>query len=776
MPFPKRPVLCGTALLLCACVLVLLWWVSRPCPAPLEGVSFSRCIWDREGGLMRMGLAQDGRYRLKTRLQDLPEAAIAAVLHYEDRFFWSHPGVNVFSLVRACASMLTGGRRMGGSTLTMQVVRLRMGLRTGSLADKIRQMLWALRLEWHHDKAEILQAYFCLAPYGGNVEGLEAAARVYFHKKAAQLTATELLSLIPVPQNPVLRTPSPDNELFLQAAARLQRDYARTGKAALPVAVRPSALRIYSLRDLPFRAPHVSSELMRRPGPETDVHTTIDPLLQSLLEEHLRSFTRRSASYGLRNAAALLVHWPDREVRALAGSADFFAQDIQGQIDATSVRRSPGSTLKPFIYALALQQGLIHPRTLLTDLPRNFAGYEPENFDGTFQGPLPADAALRLSRNVPAIALARDLRAPGLYGFLQRAHVRFDFSEEHYGLSLVLGGAEVSARELATLYAMLCDNGIWKPLQLCREEGQAPAGERLLSAEAAFVTRAMLTGEDGGSMLRSRYGALIPLRYKTGTSNGLRDAWTCGFFGPYVLVVWLGNCDNTSNPLLVGARTALPLFREISRSLAAADPMEDRFAQPAPDCRVEQIQVCAATGDVDLSLCPAPEDQASTWFIPGVSPVKDSGILRRVRINPRTGLRSCPEDPEPGELRVVEFWPSELRQLFLRAGISKPAPPDFGPLCARQKPETQQAPRIILPKEGMIYHVQGTRTDCTIPLLAHADAEAAQLYWFVDSDYAGTSTPGQPLLVQELPGDHIVRVVDDRGRSARRQLSIRRMP
>lgn len=771
-----RSVLYGAALCLCACALLLLWWVSRPCPAPLEGVSFSRCIWDRDGGLMRMGLAEDGRYRLTLRLQDLPEAAIEAVLHYEDRFFWSHPGVNVFSLVRACASMLAGGRRMGGSTLTMQVVRLRMGLRTGSFTDKIRQMLWALRLEWHHDKASILQAYFCLAPYGGNVEGLEAAARVYFHKRAAQLTTSELLSLIPVPQNPVLRTPAPDNVPFLQAAARLQRDYARTGQAASPILVQPDALRIYSQRDLPFRAPHASSELMLMKGLETDVHSTIDPLLQSLLEEGLRSFTRRCAGYGLRNAAALLVHWPDREVHALAGSADFLSGNIQGQIDATSIRRSPGSTLKPFIYALALEQGLIHPGTLLTDLPRNFAGYEPENFDGTFQGPLPADAALRLSRNVPAIALAQALRSPGLYGFLQRAHVRFDFSEEHYGLSLVLGGAEVSARELAALYAMLCDDGIWKPLKLFRERNPEPAGERLLTAEAAFVTRAMLLGEDKGTTLRSRNGALLPLYFKTGTSNGLRDAWTCGFFGPYVLIVWLGNCDNTSNPLLVGARSALPLFRELSRSIAAARPMQDLLALPATDCRVKQIQVCAATGDVDLSLCPAPEAQASTWFIPGVSPVKDSGILRRVRLNPRTGLRSCPEDPEPGELRVVEFWPSELRQLFLRAGISKPAPPDFGPLCARQKPETQQAPRIILPKEGMIYHVQGTRADCTIPLLAHADAEATQLYWFVDADYAGTSTPGQTILVQELPGDHMVRVVDDRGRSARRQLSIRRMP
>lgn len=783
MPFPRSfrahlALLLASFLLASLCGLTaLLFWISRPCPPPLEGVPFSACILDRDGRLLRVGLASDGRYRLHTSLEMLPGEAVEAVLQYEDRYFWYHPGVNPFSLVRAGLSMLAGGRTLGGSTLTMQVVRLKYNLRTGSITDKLRQMALALRFEWHYDKKDILEAYFTLAPYGGNVEGLAAASRVYFHKDPRELSLTEILSLVPVPQNPVRRRPSSQNPHFLAAAARLQEEYARLNNLHVRMPLAKTSLRVYTARDLPLKAMHLTSELLQG-GLSGEIRTTLDLSLQELLETRLSSFATRLIPFGGCNAAALLVHWPSRHILALAGSSSFFDETIAGQVDITSARRSPGSTLKPFIYALALEQGLIHSKTLLLDLPRDFAGYEPENFDGGFQGPLPADTALRLSRNVPAISLAARLAPPGLFGFLQRAGVDFAFPEDHYGLSLVLGGAEVTARELATLYAMLADGGIFKPLVLLAGPANSAGDDtarRLLSPEAAFVVTDMLGNDNPDNRVRARKGNILPLRLKTGTSNGLRDAWTCGIFGPYVLVVWVGNADNSANPLFVGARTALPLFRELARAIAAWEDIRDLHEVPGPNLRLGRIPVCSATGDINTDLCPEAQSQTEAWFIPGISPVRETGILRKVRINSRTGLLSCPEDGEASHEILAEFWPSELKRMYARAGIQKPDPPAYGPLCGKAAPRGL-APRILLPKEGVRFHVRGNEPFCSLVLLAHAEAGVTRLFWFCDTDLAGVTAPGEELLLRVPPGEHTLRVVDEAGRSTTRKLSIGRVP
>ena len=345
-----------------------LWLHGTPCPPPLEGISFSRIVLDRQGEMLRLSLAADQKYRLRLRLDDIPPEAVATVLRYEDRHFRLHPGINPLSLCRAALTMLTGGRRMGGSTITMQTARLIWHLETGSPGDKLKQMLLALLLEYHWSKNQILEAYFNLAPYGGNVEGLEAAARIYFHKPASRLTPEEVLALTPVPQHPAQRRPAADNPRFTAAMRRLHRLWFHDGELA--------PLRVHAPAELPFEAPHVCAELLSRPGPDS-VTTTLDLRLQRKVERALRGFAEQNAAYGLNNAAALLLHWPSMEVRALAGSANFDNAAIDGQVDGTRARRSPGSTLKPFIYALALDQGLIHPRTLLLDTPRSFSGYDP---------------------------------------------------------------------------------------------------------------------------------------------------------------------------------------------------------------------------------------------------------------------------------------------------------------------------------------------------------------------------------------------------------------
>jgi len=745
--------------------------VASP-PPLLDGVPTAHVVLDREGSLLRMGLSEDEKYRIHIPLEAVSPKAIDAVLLYEDRYFYSHCGINPVAMLRAALTWFTGGRRSGASTLTMQVARLRFGLSTGSWSGKLRQIWLALRLERHYSKHEILEAYFNLAPYGGNIEGIEAAARIYFHKPAFRLTTQEVLALTVVPQNPSRRNPL-TGKGFEKARALLAGIWQQTyDEADLDATVYP--LRIFTPADIPFEAPHATSELLATQK-ESRITSSLSLKEQKLIEDHLRLFAARGKTYGLTNAAAILVHAPTREIRALAGSADFFSAAIQGQVDGTKAKRSPGSTLKPFIYALALDQGLIHPMSLLIDSPRSFGGYDPENFDKGFRGPLSAKEALRTSRNLPAISLAQQLKDPDLYDFLQRTGVVLPQTREHYGLSLVLGGAEVSMRELAALYAVLVNEGLYAPLRLTRENRENNSAavmtsddqRRVFSREACFITLDMLKRQD--VQIKSK-GQSLPLCLKTGTSNGFRDAWTAGVMGDYVLIVWVGNFDNTANPLFVGAEAAQPLFTDIAEALAGKLALQKKI--PSQDLNLVRIPVCAATGDTDTSLCP---DTAETWFIPGVSPVRNTGIYREVLIDKATGLRACVPHSEKTRFEVSEFWPGNLRRIFAQAGLEKQAPPDWLPECRPADPDTAGTPPVILsPKPGVVYHVQlSAPGKSQIPLSAGVAPGGTRLFWFAGDRLLGESGPDETLLWTPDPGRYELRCTDNLGRTTRRTLDIR---
>lgn len=731
-----------------------------PKPDLLKNVCFGGVALDDKGDLLRMGLAKDQKYRLAVSLEDVPGEAIEALLYYEDRHFYSHPGVNLLAIGRSLAGWLgSSGRKMGASTITMQVARLRFGLNSSTWSGKLRQIWEALRLEWHYTKGEILEAYFNLAPYGGNIEGIEAAARVYFHKPACALTPAECRALAVTPQNPAKRNPLKGKDFEL-ARARLEKAMGLAGPA--------TPLRALPMAQLPFTAPHASMELLGEKS-EGKAATGIQPDLQELLENSIRSFVERGKRFGLENAAALLVECDSMQIRALAGSADFFDNSIQGQVDGTRARRSPGSTLKPFIYALAVDSGLIHPQTILPDSPRSFGGYDPENFDLGFRGPISAKDALLASRNLPAIVLAEQLPEPGLYGFLRKGGVQFEHDAGHYGLALALGGAETSMRELAGLYAMLANQGLWRPVKLKKQEDTAPV--RLLSPEAAWLTLWMLEREE--CFVEGRGGS-VPIRYKTGTSNGLRDAWTCGIVGQYALVVWVGNFDNRSNPLFVGAKSALPLFLEISRSLASFRELCDVQDLREKMLSIATGEVCSATGGFESGSC---ERMVETKYIPGISPTGESGILRPVLIDKKTGLRAC----APGEntrVEWLEFWPSDMAAIFAQAGIIKPSPPDWLPQCTASAISRRgKNPRILLPRKNVAYQRRISETDFKLPLQAACEPDAAIAHWYGNAAYLGSSRPGEVFYWESPPGgENEIRVVDDQGRGSSQKCLIETAP
>lgn len=756
---------CAATVFCLSLLLVFLGWFALgflPRPPLLEGVSFGKIALDAKGGILKICLADDEKYRLRTNLDSIAPTAISALLCYEDRYFYFHPGVNPFALARAAFSSVFGVRRQGASTITMQVARLRYKLETASISGKLRQIFHALLLERHYSKQEILLAYFTLAPYGGNIEGLEAAARIYFAKPARELTRLECMALAVVPQNPVARNPVSGKD-FDEARIRLAALMAEGGTA--------SPLKVRSLARLPFAAPHLSMELLGRPDFLNDqgiARSFIEQDLQKLLERAIANHVEKGRRIGICNAAAILVNTDSMRVCALVGSADFFAAKIQGQVDGTRARRSPGSTLKPFIYALALEQGLIHPRSILDDSPKSFGGYDPENFDKGFRGPLSATDALAASRNLPALLLSEQLAAPGLHGFLKRAHVELPKDAGHYGLALALGGAEVSMRELAGLYAMLANQGIWRPLRMARKDSEKGEALRLLSPESAHLVLRMLERED---LFVRQNGGRLPLRCKTGTSNGYRDAWTAGLCGQYVLIVWVGNFDNRANPAFVGGEAALPLFEEIAGGLAYSRHLRDDLPKRENHLNLQKIAVCKETGDLAIERC---SEHIDTLFIPGISPTMDSGILRPILVDKKTGLRACRQVPGETEQIYWEFWPTEQQRIFAQAGKPKPLPPDWLPECRQaEATSAKRHPVIVLPKKNVTYLDDFSGVGAGIPLKASLDAEASFAHWFAGKTYIGKTGPGEIIFWHpKKPGMVELVVVDDQGASARQKCEI----
>ncbi len=769
-----------------------------PHQALRERLGSSTPVLARGGELLRLTLAPDQQYRLWTPLEQIAPVQVDTVLLYEDRAFRWHPGIDPAALVRSAWHTAFGNRREGGSTITMQLARRLYRIDSRSALGKLEQAGAALWLEARYSKHDLLEAYLNCAPYGSNIEGVGAASLIYFGHPAAALTLPEALTLAVIPQNPLKRlatgrAPSTDaaGSLALQQArARLWtlwrehrgRDAGRVQDAeALPS---PPAL---GRARLPFEAPHAAAMLLAQAGtvddvraPDGAIHSTLDLRMQHTLERVMANYLGAHAATGIRNASALLLDASTMEVRAVVGSANYADASIDGQVNGTLAKRSPGSTLKPFIYALALDQGLLHPRTILKDAPTAFGPFTPENFDGQFMGPLAAQDALTRSRNIPAVAVAAKLSKPDLYEFLQLNQVSKLESPEHYGLALVLGGGEVTPEELARMYAVLANDGEARPLAYTREQSRAQAAReprRLLSPEAAFITLDMLRQTprpDTGAP------ASPPIAWKTGTSWGFHDAWTAGVFGRHVLVVWVGDFAGEGNPAYIGIDAAAPLFLRMVDALRAQglDPGAIAKTQP-PDLR--RVEVCAATGGPPDALCPA---RVETWFIAGKSPLKASTQYRTVWVDERSGRTLCASaaaaSAPTARPVVVEQWGSDMQRLFRQSGLPRRSvpPDDCDPAqaaAARARGATDaggDAPGITSPLRGVRY-LLGTRAPQPVQLRADAAAGVRTLYWFAGSALLGRAAPGEGLAWKPpAPGHYELRVVDDQGRADVRALDV----
>jgi penicillin-binding protein 1C len=742
-------------------------WLALPKPPLLEGIDFSTRVRDRNGNVLRVTLTADQKYRIWTPLKEISPSLIDATVRFEDKYYGKHPGINPVPLVRAAWNLAVSGHtRAGASTITMQLARLRYHLRTRTIAGKLRQIIYALELERHYSKAQILEAYLNLAPYGRNIEGVGAASEIYFSKTAARISGPEAVALSVIPQSPTRRALNMGRENERLTSAQ-QRWYSRAREQETPGLTFRAEARLRPQ----LTAPHFVQRILESRTSGSEMRTTLDLSLQQTLEKRLADYIAQNHERGIENAAALLIDFQTMEVLAQIGSSDFSKPEIQGQVDGTRRPRSPGSTLKPFVYALALDQGRIHPLSLLKDAPRSFGDYNPENFDRDFLGPIRASDALARSRNVPAVTLASELAHPTFYEFLRSADVSLPKPASFYGLSLPLGGAEVTMEDLVRLYAALANGGRLQPLRRFVNEPPTKTNVRLVSPEAAFLTLDMLGKIPRPGMTDADSTRYSQVFWKTGTSHGFRDAWSVAVFDHYVLAVWIGNFDGKRNSAFIGRTAAAPLLFQMIDGLRANRPSRSEPHLPAPGLNLKRVEFCSVSGQLPTASCP---HRSESWFIPGISPIANCDVHREILVDATTSLRVAQDDGTRILKReVYEFWPSDLLALFERAGVPRKLPPPFLPTMDNELlARGGHAPKINLPANEMTLS-QNSANTAGIPLRAETESGVRKLYWFADKTFLGTCDAHQVLCWKPTPGIYQLTALDDHGRSASRSVTLR---
>ncbi len=615
-----RRVAVGAAILgvVAAFSVIALQQLDQAFPPPLpERIAVSQEVVDRDGALLRAYATSDGYWRLGVALEDVNPELVKMLVAYEDKRFYEHSGVDGMALLRAAGQVATHGRIVsGGSTLSMQLARLIEPRNGRSFGSKLRQILRAWQIERRLSKREILERYLTLAPYGGNIEGVRAASLAYFGKEPKRLTVSEAALLVAMPQLPERRRPDRNREAAQNARDGVLRRMVRAGVLADREAARASLDGVSDTRlALPAFAAHLADDALRAAPAKTRHRLTLERSAQAALEAVAKT---AAAKLGDRvSVAIVLADAKTGDIHASVGSADYFDSKRSGWIDMTRAERSPGSTLKPFIYGLGFEQGLVAQETLIEDKPANFASYRPRNFDMSYQGDVSIRQALQLSLNVPAIRLLDAVGPTRLVARFRSAGVTPMLPPgETPGLAIGLGGVGLTLRDLVQLYTGLANGGQAKKLRDGTEAKFVPlAGGAVLDPQAAWQVTDILSGvrpPDGASPRA--------IAYKTGTSYGYRDAWAIGYDGRHVLGVWTGRVDSGSVPGLAGYVSAAPiLFEAFARSGLAAAPQQPRPSgseHAAPDKLPVTLRRFGTPDDGLVASAAMPAEPAPTIVFP----------------------------------------------------------------------------------------------------------------------------------------------------------------
>ncbi len=733
-------------------------------------------VLDREGNALQAFVAADDSWSFPVPLADISPHLVKATIAVEDARFRYHRGVDPLAVARAAWSNLRRGRTVSGaSTITMQTIRL-LEPRRRTLWAKLVEAFRALQLEELRSKDEILACYLNLAPYGGNFAGAEAASLAYFAKHARDLTLSEAALLAGLPQAPSRLRP---DRFPQRAAARrhtvLRQMFARgtIGKDDFALAsVEPVPARSRVQVCTPYRAPHFAQLARRRHPGQAVLRTTLDPRAQHLAEAAIGEAVVALRDRGITNGAAVVIENETSAVRALVGSCDFFAPD-GGQVNGATAPRSPGSALKPFTYALAFERGLCLPDSILADVPASYTGYEPENYDRSYRGPVTARDALAASLNAPAVRLLRDVGHPNLHAFLRELRLStLTKDADHYGLALTLGSVEVTLLDPTNAYAALARLGVYRPVRLLEAEPMAE-GRRVLSEGAAYLVADVLSDTArtcGRPLWRSERGQ-VRMAWKTGTSHGHRDAWTIAYTPRHTVGVWLGNFSGRPARGLVGVHAAAPVAARILEQLESANP-GPWFRMPDS---VQIGRLCSVSGVPPGPHCPSTAEGLTLQSARSDRNRDGCGhcpVHIAVKVDRATGARLCPRcvAGRECEVRVVESWPPELAAWLRQHGRGGNLVPPHNPDCAAVSP-ADVPPRILSPAAGQTYVLLPGAANQRLPL--KAASHSATLYWFVDGALFATSGPLETTFWPLSLGPHTIACCDEGGKGASLSIAVK---
>lgn len=721
-------------------------------------------IYSSEGKLLRVFISQDGRYRMNVKLNEISPFLIKAILIYEDRYFFYHPGVNPFSLIRALVINIKAKRIVcGGSTITMQIARM-MEPKERNILSKLIELFRALQLELKYSKKELLEIYFNLAPYGGNIEGVKSASYLYFGKPPGQLSKGEVCLLVALPRNPEKTRP----DRYFKNAYKIRKNVANrllsfngiSRKTYDEIISEPMPKK---RKELPFFAPHLA-ELVKSISPDKDtIITTINYNLQTACERFAKEYILPLRKSGITQCSVVVIENKTHKVRALVGSAEFFDEKYSGQVNGAIAPRSPGSTLKPFLYAMALDEGIITPKMVIPDVPVDYTGYSPENYDGKYRGVVTAEEALFQSLNVVAVTFYSKTKNK-FFNFLREGElttIKKPFS--HYGLSLILGSCEVSLLELTNLYTGIANLGKFSNYRLI-EDNNLPGEKRLFSPASCYIISEILAKGERPDLpfIWEATVDLPKIAWKTGTSYGRRDAWSIGYNSDYTVGVWVGNFSGEGNENLVGGEVGTPLLFDIFNYLTKDFSSKRWYSKPDT---INTREICEISGMPKNKYCPI---TVSDFYIPGVSSNKKCDYHKLLFIDSETDCRLCPVCKQNRKYHEKLFiqYPAQIATYFKRNGYPVEEIPSHYPDCTSLA--EYKAPVIRSPSDSSNYYITKEVKEEYQRILFEASSPNSirKIHWLVNGKLFSSVAPTEKIFYTPTPGKHRIACIDDEGNSS----------
>ncbi|WP_343047504.1 peptidoglycan glycosyltransferase PbpC [Pseudomonas akapageensis] len=758
-------------------LLALLWLADRIWPLPLPGDDLARVVLAEDGTPLWRFADAEGVWRYPVTVEQVSPYYLQALLTYEDRWFYQHAGVNPLALARAAWQNLSGGRVLsGGSTLSMQVARL-LDPHSRTLAGKLRQLWRTGQLEWHLSKQQILEIYLNRAPFGGTLQGVAAASWAYLGKSPMQLTPAEAAMLAVLPQAPSRLRPDRHRQRAQVARDKvLQRlaDY-RVWPQQTVTEARQEPL-LLAPRQEPSLAPLLARRLNGRDSPPL-IRTTLDAALQRRLEDLLLGW--RAKLPERTSAAIIVVEAQNMAVRAYLGSVDFNDERRFGHVDMISALRSPGSTLKPFLYGMALDAGLIHSESLLQDVPRRYGDYRPGNFSAGFIGAVPASSALAMSLNLPAVQLLEAFGPKRFAAQMRSGGIPLTLPNlAEPNLSMILGGVGSRLEDLVSGYSAFARDG--KSANLRLQPQDQLRERRLLSPGAAWIVRRILSGQARPD--RDPHAELVQrpvLAWKTGTSYGFRDAWSIGVGPRYLIGIWIGRPDGTPVPGQFGLASAAPLMLQVHDVLTNRDSQRGIVAPvQAVPANVGVAAICWPLGQPMDRHDPNCRRQRFAWTLDGTTPptllAQDQplsvGLLEKVWVNDQ-GLRVDAHCPG-ATARDIALWPAPLEPWLPRVERRESRLPPSDPSCPPQVPAATSPLSIVGVREGDRLRRPAASVEA-LRIKLSALGGSGRRWWFLNGAPLGETLSQDSLGTSfDQVGRFQLSVLDESGQTARIEFEV----